>query len=114
MALDNGGTYPLSPAPTPLVDPSPLSVERNETTTAIFPNPARDMVNVDLSLQTAGTVEVNVWNANGQLIQRRAFNNLDEGYQRLNVDVRSLPSGAYYLQVTTTDENITQPLQIMK
>lgn len=65
----------------------------------IFPNPAQDLLNVQLGTKVGtGKITLEVMDLNGKIIQR---NNLDEGSTQAEVEVGTLPAGLYYLRVYT-------------
>ena len=61
---------------------------------AIYPNPSRDVVNVRVSAEMIGPVEVSLYNASGQLISKRSAHfNADEN----TISFGQLPAGIYRL-----------------
>ncbi len=62
----------------------------------LFPNPATETVWVALDQPAASTLQVNVFNVNGQLMQRAQ---LAMGANRLPIPVNNLPKGIYMVRV---------------
>jgi hypothetical protein len=64
---------------------------------AIFPNPTQDLLNVQLGDKLgAGKITLEVLDLNGKITRRQ---NLDAGSTQAELDVRTLPAGMYYLRV---------------
>jgi hypothetical protein len=64
----------------------------------VFPNPARERLNVLIDLPEAPNgLSIRLYNAMGQLIEQRYLGQLQTG--NIELDVRHLPAGAYWLQL---------------
>lgn len=74
----------------------------------IFPNPAVNQVNLNLSWN--GEIEIHVFNINGQLTENRAL--LLEN-NNLTWDVSNYPSGTYIIQIRQGDKIETSRLVIL-
>lgn len=67
---------------------------------AVFPNPAKEEVNVQLALQDqADNVLVRLVDLAGRTLLQRDYENLQREF--LSYKVSNLPSGTYFIQVTT-------------
>ncbi len=65
---------------------------------AIFPNPTQDLLNVQLGDKLGtGKITLEVLDLNGKVTQRQ---NLDAGSTQAELDIHTLPSGMYYLRVS--------------
>lgn len=69
----------------------------------VFPNPARNLLNINLHLVKGQTLSYRLLNLNGQtLIQQTET--LAAGSQQLQLDVNTLSKGVYFLQVESNTE----------
>ena len=72
-----------------------------------FPNPAEEMVNIELVLMEEGTVEILLLNPMGQTVMQI----LSSGKTSLNqMDVSNLNAGIYMLTVRTASGFVTERL----
>ncbi|MEO1261285.1 MAG: reprolysin-like metallopeptidase [Bacteroidota bacterium] len=67
---------------------------------AVYPNPASDVLNVELLDETLGMEEVAVFNAQGQRVLGRFFDNL---MGQTQLQIGHLPTGVYIVQVRTEE-----------
>jgi Secretion system C-terminal sorting domain len=74
----------------------------------VYPNPTRDIMKVDLTNLVAEPVTLTLRNIQGQVIQNLS----SEGGQTMELDMRDLPDGTYFLQVQ--NQNVQQQVKIMK
>ncbi|MBK9492156.1 MAG: T9SS type A sorting domain-containing protein [Haliscomenobacter sp.] len=64
---------------------------------AVFPNPTKDLLNVQLGNNLGtGKITLEVLDLNGKITQRQ---NLDAGSTQAELDIHTLPAGLYYLRV---------------
>jgi hypothetical protein len=70
----------------------------------IYPNPASDVVNVNLNLNSAQYVLINVYNTLGEVVATKEIGTTSGGLYQLNLS--ELPSGNYVVQVLS-DKNST-------
>jgi hypothetical protein len=73
------------------------------TVLGVYPNPTRDVLNIELSLLSEGDVEVSILNTLGQEVLPVASLNLGQGPNRSVINVGGLPSGTYLIRLTTAD-----------
>ncbi len=85
------------------------------TTLKIYPNPTTGAVQIEYTLPTSTKVLLQLFDANGQLIQTivPASKQAAGNYQR-NVDVSKFTPGIYYTVFSTPEENNTQKLVLMR
>ncbi|TAE24236.1 MAG: T9SS C-terminal target domain-containing protein [Candidatus Kapaibacterium sp.] len=67
--------------------------------TRVYPNPTVDVVNVEVNLDRASTVVINVTNTLGQVVMT-VRTNAGAGFFAKSLNVANLPSGAYNIEVT--------------
>ncbi len=78
----------------------------------VYPNPARDVVNIKLDQLVEGEVEVNLYAATGQLVRQQHFNG---DATILEMPLEETPTGLYLVQVKHNNEVIhIQKLSIVK
>jgi hypothetical protein len=75
---------------------------------SVFPNPARDLVQVQYVLNESSPVQLNCLNAMGQVLQTQAFTVLPSGTHQAAFDLSSLPGGLYQIQITTQNGTSTK------
>ena len=94
-------------APTGKIDNNVALLEQ----LSLFPNPARDEVNVRFIATKAGAYDVNLYDATGKalLSQKAQFN---EGENTASLDVQALPRGLYVVKVSNGDELFSQKVII--
>jgi len=86
---------------------------RNKDDYFIYPNPANDMINITFTVQNASAYSINLFAANGSLIQK-----LDNTYYRMGTYhlpfhfIKSLAEGVYYLRFINNNQSITKKVII--
>jgi plastocyanin len=80
----------------------------------LYPNPARNQLTLELFLQTAGTVKLELLNSLGQLQLVRNNLTYAAGRNVLNIGLseRNLTTGLYFARVTTAQGVITRKFYI--
>lgn len=76
----------------------------------IYPNPARDFVNVEFTLEGTTDVTMQIINLNGQVMKNIQQGRLMTGEHRLQIDINDLPFGNYILQIQTTENQVSLPI----
>lgn len=78
---------------------------------SIFPNPARDLINVQIDLpETATNLNIRLVNALGQEVMSRNLGRLQS--DNIELDIRQLPAGSYMLQLIDGTAQFTQSVII--
>lgn len=67
-----------------------------ETKVHVYPNPATDLVNVEISGKTSGNYTISVFNTVGAMVMSQNVN----GNNTYSIDVTSLPAGLYMMEVS--------------
>ena len=78
----------------------------------LYPNPVQDQATVDFNLATNGTVQLQVFNLNGQVVQQVTSKDLQAGANKLVFDVQDLPRGTYILRLQS--ENFSETTKFIK
>ncbi|MBK8613455.1 MAG: T9SS type A sorting domain-containing protein [Flavobacteriales bacterium] len=73
-----------------------------------YPNPTRDLLNVDINVYMEGRVEVAVMNMLGQEARPTTSLTVATGANRTTIDVSDLRAGTYFIRLTAGDKVVTQ------
>ncbi len=79
------------------------------TAIKIFPNPANDIVNIDLDASHTGFHTLTMTDMAGKLLYSRELNNLDPNLQ---LQTNDYPKGIYLIKLTGVNQTFTQKLVI--
>ncbi len=74
----------------------------------IYPNPAREKINIDLAKVTTG--QIYIYNVEGQRMLSQEFNST----QHLEINTMSIPSGMYFIELRTDHLQLINKLSIVK
>lgn len=75
----------------------------NLTNSVIYPNPAKDVINVNLNEKVSGKITLNIYDAQGRLLQTKSIDkNISRAQESFNI--KTLSPGLYTLQIMTTTE----------
>lgn len=93
-----------------LATPNVSSTRHAEAVTdwSVFPNPTKNLVQVQYVLNESSPVQLNCLNAMGQVLQTQAFTVLPSGTHQAAFDLSSLPGGLYQVQITTQNGTSTK------
>ncbi len=81
--------------------------DNNSGVTAnLYPNPATDLVNVQLQNQTDGPATVMIRDVLGRIVKSHSFE-LSTGHNQLELNVQDLLEGHYVLDINTVDNSTT-------
>lgn len=81
---------------------------------SIFPNPAKDYVNVQFSYRNTEEVSISVFNIIGKEINVPITNSLNNGVNSTRINTSELANGYYMVQLKTETATKTMRLQIIK
>ena len=73
----------------------------------VFPNPATDHINVELSLEGRTDVAISIRNISGQLMKNVKYNNLSKDVETLEIGVNNLAKGTYVITMQKGEEVIS-------
>ena len=83
----------------------------NPASIDLFPNPAQELVFIDLNMKDlSGNVNVSVFNMNGQRILTQSF----DAHTTIQLNVATLLSGNYFVQISNEKFFVGKKLQIVK
>lgn len=66
----------------------------------VFPNPARDLLTVELTLAQTSKLDISLYSISGALVQHTSFT-AGEGRIQTQLDLQDVPAGFYFLEVMT-------------
>ncbi|MCB9163280.1 MAG: PKD domain-containing protein [Flavobacteriales bacterium] len=92
-----------------VVNPLTTGIDEEEmlATISLWPNPARELLNIALDSRTAGSVRLEVVDLNGRIVLERQ-EQLNLGGNRLQLGTEDLPAGLYALRISQGTNVITQ------
>jgi hypothetical protein len=67
---------------------------------SIYPNPANDKVTVAFDMETAGKVEINIYNLSGNLVKSIDLSMRPEGRHEAIINIANLSAGSYIMSLT--------------
>ncbi len=73
----------------------------------VYPNPAKDNINVQFTLPASGEVKLTLINILGEQVMELVNTELTSGQHTINVDVSKLPAGMYYFRLQTNNSSDT-------
>lgn len=93
----------------------PVSVSENAFNAEVsaYPQPAKDLLNVDMTLVESGNVTISLMNQVGQVVDVLDLGNVN-GAQKVQLNTANYPAGMYILQVQLNDAVHNQKVQIIK
>ncbi|CAN5173400.1 hypothetical protein BH09BAC5_BH09BAC5_21180 [soil metagenome] len=78
---------------------------------SLYPNPSSDKSTVNFTLTESGNVNVTVFDITGKSIQQISEQeSFTQGEHKLEIDTKSIPSGVYFVTLTTGESSITRRL----
>jgi hypothetical protein len=80
----------------------------------MYPNPVRDLLNIELSLSTPQAVSVEVYDMLGQRVRFEEYNQTGTGKSVLPVNVSDLASGIYTVRVSSESSNSIRKFTVSK
>lgn len=84
--------------------PETTSEIRSFNVNKIFPNPAKDFVNIDLRLEEAGLVQISLISIIGTEVKKWENVQLNQGEQILKLDLSGFQNGMYFLKIAKSGQ----------
>jgi hypothetical protein len=84
------------------------------TKVTVFPNPVQDRMLLELELQHAANVQLELFDNLGHRVQRYSERHLAPGTHRLELPTAHLPNGIYYLHLGTDEQHLTRKILVVK
>lgn len=82
--------------------------------TSISPNPAIDILNIDLILNKTLDLSYEIVDLSGKIIIAKADNRFSSGNHQISVDVSKLTNGNYIFNLISTDTRISRKVTVIK
>ena len=100
----------------PIIDMVGVGVDESATNfinrLTISPNPTSNFVTIDLDLLENKNVQMDVFNANGQMIQSLADKHTFGG--KYDLDLTNFPNGVYFVKFQIGEQFLTKKLVVMR
>jgi hypothetical protein len=77
-----------------------------------YPNPAITTTTIPYTIDVAGPVQLSVFSSDGVEVARPVEGWQSAGQQSVSFDVSKLASGAYFYQLKTSTQTVTQPMVV--
>ncbi len=90
-----------------------LASTLKEVYVQVYPNPVRDIVNLECSNLKAGNYFMRIQDSKGTIVHQRQLS-LQQGVTRLSFNLSHLASGTYYVQLTAADKKTVSSLPLQK
>jgi hypothetical protein len=89
-----------------------ISEFKNDSEIKIFPNPAKDNINVSLNPAYAGQTEIIIYDTTG----RKVLNSFVDFnvYSPLNFDISALETGVYFFSIKNKHETFTEKFSVIR
>lgn len=78
---------------------------------SIYPNPAHEMLKIDMAFDEPGDIKINLLNTMGQMVLSRKCGIV--GKETLQLDVSAIPSGLYFLKIDQDTKSFSLKVQIL-
>lgn len=94
---------------------SVISLESIQGSVSIFPNPARDIVKIEMDVPTGSSnIEINLHDISGRLIRNVHSGKTTGGKNLFEISVNQLTGGFYFLQFTTDEGHFVKKFAVSK
>ena len=79
-----------------------------------FPNPFNSQTRIYYSLESAGEIQLNLYDLSGRKIKSLVKGFLPAGNYRVDLDATNLSSGLYFYTLRTSDNEVTKKMTLIK
>lgn len=79
----------------------------------VSPNPAREQVQIDFQLSQKNQVQVSLHSLEGRLVRRLPATQMKEGHHQVTLNLETLVSGIYFIQITTETGVVSRKLMVL-
>jgi PKD repeat protein len=77
-----------------------------------YPNPATNLVNIDLIVESDGNATLVLYEVSGKKVMEIPKYPLERGLNKIQLDLRNVFSGEYYLKISYLNDDYVKPLVI--
>jgi len=102
----------MPPAPPPVLKGA--SVEDQQKEFRLYPNPASELITVDLVLEEGADISISIYGLDGRVINSEKLGYLDDGIQSIAVPVDHLDNGMYILELKAGNKQFRESIIISK
>jgi hypothetical protein len=81
-----------------------------ESNLRVYPNPAKDLINVQFNLKKAGNVDLEIRNLMGSVVKRQALGIMQANESLTTLNVGDLPAGLYLLTLKSGSSQVAMKL----
>jgi len=79
-----------------------------------YPNPFNPSTRIGFSVPQAGNVQLDIWDANGRLVQNLANGWHSAGSYAVNFSAEQLPAGIYFYRLSTVQQTVTRKMVLLR
>ena len=79
----------------------------------VYPNPVREIVNVDIEVERPSALEGGIYDAIGQLIREMDSAIIPGGTSTIQVDLEGVPAGAYLIRIQVDEQVYFEKVSII-
>ena len=91
-------------------DPNGVTGVENNAFVNVFPNPANNIINIAFDVQSTETLSLSLYDLSGKQVLNKQTS--ISGFDKETVDVSTLPSGIYFLNLRSESIQQTQKIII--
>jgi hypothetical protein len=91
-----------------------LPPRRPIITLQVYPNPIRHNSKISFSLAQSGPVSIKLYNTTGRLVQEIFNGYKPAGNYKINLDIKGLAQGTYFLRIETPIGTLSRSLIILQ
>jgi len=84
----------------------------DKSNVSIYPNPASDNFTIGCSLSQEENIAIDLYSIKGQYIKSILSGPLPQGDNKINTDIKGLPTGLYFLRITMGGESSVEKVMI--
>jgi hypothetical protein len=116
------GTYPVVGEPRFTLSVSYGALSQNEDATLpsdfalhpVYPNPFNPSATISFDIPDVSSVALNVYDVKGALVETLLQDHMKPGKHHYNWEPQGLPSGVYFMKLTTANKSFTQKVTYIK
>ena len=83
-----------------VIDPNTISIEEDDfSTSQVFPNPATDFIQIEIDANSTGDISIELISLSGAIVNSTS-SDVNSGLNTLEVDVRDIVSGIYFIKIS--------------
>ncbi len=89
-----------------------IPLQANERFVRAYPNPNNGLFNLTLQLSSSDNININVYNANGQIVHTQKLGNINN--ENVALDLSTLSPGIYNVNIQGQNTQITKRINIVR